>query len=147
MGTKKNKMRFFIFIFIFSFFSCKTTEEIKYVEKIKIQYVDKLKVDSIYKFERDSFFSYTKGDTVFTGKLSKVYHYKFQYLKDSLNNRDTIRTETILKVPVQRSLTKSQKFLIEVGKWSLIILTILIIYFGRKLFTSVRKNILNNLYK
>lgn len=138
-------MKYLIFILIIFFFSCKTTEEIKYVEKIKIQYVDKLKVDSIYKFERDSFYSYTKGDTVFTGKISKTYHFKFQYLKDSLDNRDTIRTETILKVPVQRSLTRYQKFLIEVGKWTIIILTISIIYFGIKYLAAARKKILNNL--
>jgi hypothetical protein len=57
------------------------------VESVKTEYRDKLVRDSIHIL--DSVYLYSRGDTVFWNKYTRVYINK--YIRDTINRQDTIR--------------------------------------------------------
>lgn len=103
--------------------SCKT----KYVpvETIKIDtiYINKLQRDSIYMY--DSVFVKDKGDTVFIEKYK--YLYRDKLVRDTLyiNRTDSVQ----VPYPVEKELTRWQKFRMDFGGWAIgiVIITILVV--------------------
>ena len=104
-----------IIIFIsLCLFSCKTTTKIVEVpiETIKTEYVDKVQHDSIYL--KDSILIIQKGDTIYNTKI--VYQYKYKYLKDTINIKDTIQIPIkIIEVKEVNKIYTHQWILIIVG--------------------------------
>ena len=103
-----------IIIFIsLCLFSCKTTTKIVEIpiETIKTEYVDKVQYDSIYL--KDSILIMQKGDTIYNTKI--VYQYKYKYLKDTINIKDTIQIP--IKITEVKEVNK-----IYTHQWILIIM-------------------------
>ena len=104
-----------IIIFIsLCLFSCKTTTKIVEtpIETIKTEYVDKVQYDSIYL--KDSILIMQKGDTIYNTKV--VYQYKYKYLKDTINIKDTIQIPIkITEVKEVNKIYTHQWILIIVG--------------------------------
>lgn len=104
-----------IIIFIsLCLFSCKTTTKIIEVpiETIKTEYVDKVQYDSIYL--KDSIMITQKGDTIYNTKT--VYQYKYKYLKDTINIKDTIQIPIkITEVKEVNKIYTHQWILIVIG--------------------------------
>lgn len=125
------KILIIMMLVVLALAGCKT----KYVlvPEYHKEYVNKmdsvLKHDSIY--VRDSVFVKQKGDTVFLSKVSyrDVYRNIYKVKCDSIIKRDSI------PYPVVRELTKNERRLISIGKYSIVVIVtlvvILVIYWYR----------------
>lgn len=102
--------------------SCNSVKYVP-VETVKHDsiYINKVQVDSVY--HRDSIYVVDKGDTVFLYKDRYIYKYK--------NRTDTLyvtKTDRIqVPYPVEKELTKWQKFRIDFGGWAIGIVFIIIL--------------------
>jgi len=124
-------------LLIFLLYGCKSKEYIK-VPEYHTEYVCKTdtfaKLDSIY--FKDSVFVYHNGDTVFVNKVAyrDRYHHIYKVKLDTIFKTDSVS----VPYPVQRTLTKNEQRLMDIGRaaiiWLvclalLIVLACLLIYY------------------
>ncbi|MDY3104874.1 MAG: hypothetical protein SOW45_09265 [Prevotella sp.] len=105
---------------------CKT---VRYVPVPEYHTVYKTRVDTVQRWDsvyfRDSVFIAAKGDTVFLTKthwrerFRNVYHIK----ADTIMQRDSIR----VPYPVEKKLTKWQRWKMDMGGWAMGVLAVLVI--------------------
>lgn len=104
----------FFLLFLLTIISCKTTTKIVEVpvETIKTEYIEQVKYDSIY--YKDSIYIIQKGETIYNNKVQ--YLYKYKYLKDTVNIRDTIpKIVTVKDTQYVNQLYTWQKLLMVIG--------------------------------
>lgn len=110
-------------------YGCKSIQYVP-VETIKrdTTYISQIKIDSIY--HRDSIYVEHKGDTVYLSKYKYLYKY--------IEKHDTLwreKTDTIQVVyPVEAQLTKWQKIKINMGKYLIAAIVLIVIWLCAKYF-------------
>ena len=106
--------------------SCKPTQLIVH----DIEYRDKLKHDSIY-VENNKVITITRnGDTVFVDRLNTEYKYKYLHLTDSVYKlvEKPVFVQKLIYKEVERKFTWWESILLIIGKISLYVIIIVIIY-------------------
>lgn len=108
----------FILLTLILLNSCKTKYQYIEVPKetIKTEYKNKLVHDSI--FSIDSIYIKEKGDTIY--HYQTKLQYKYKYIRDTINNKDTIKITTIKPVEVIKEVVTNkikgyQKFFMWLG--------------------------------
>lgn len=107
------------FLIVLLLGGCKSKEYIK-VPEYHTEYVVKAdtfhKVDSVY--QKDSVYLYQKGDTVFVNKVAYRDRWKYIYKVklDTILKRDSVS----VPYPCQRTLTKNEQRLMDIGRASII---------------------------
>lgn len=108
---------------LFVICSCRTVKYVP-VETVKVDttYINKLQRDSIYML--DSVYVKEKGDTVLIEKYKYLYRDKLVRDTMYISKADSIQ----VPYPVEKELTKWQKFCVNVGGWAIgiVIITMLI---------------------
>ena len=105
---------------------CKPTQLIIH----DIEYRDKLKHDSIY-VEKNKVITITRnGDTVFVDRLNTEYKYKYLHLTDSVYKlvEKPVFVQKLVYKEVERKFTWWESILLIIGKISLYVIIIVIIY-------------------
>ena len=125
------------FLIVFLLGGCKSKEYIK-VPEYHTEYVNRTdtfhKLDSVYL--KDSVFMYQKGDTIYHTKVTfrDRYHNIYKVKLDTIIKQDSV----FVPYPVQRTLTKNEQRLMDIGRASiiwlvclalLIVLACLLIYY------------------
>lgn len=128
----------FLFFVLMSLTGCKT---VRYVPVPEYHTLYKMRVDTVQRWDsvyfRDSVFIAAKGDTVFLTKthwrerFRNVYHTK----TDTIMQRDSIR----VAYPVEKQLTKWQRWKMDAGGWAMGVLAVLIILVILKVTKMVHK--------
>lgn len=122
-----------IFLATISLYGCKTVRLVpvpEYHTLYKTRVDTEQRWDSVY--FRDSVYIATKGDTVYLTKthwrerFRNVYHTK----TDTIMQRDSIR----VPYPVEKQLTKWQRWKMDVGGWAMGVAAVLVILFVVRLF-------------
>lgn len=116
----------FLFFVLITLTGCKT---VKFVPVPEYHTLYKTRVDTVQRWDsvyfRDSEFIAEKGDTVYLTKthwrerLRNVYHVKV----DTIMQRDSIR----VPYPVEKQLTKWQRWKMDVGGWAMGVAAVLVI--------------------
>ncbi|MEI6555521.1 MAG: hypothetical protein WCL70_08030 [Paludibacter sp.] len=122
----KNLIFFVLCSFLFVLSSCKPTQLIVH----DIEYRDKLKHDSIY-VEKNKVITITRnGDTVFVDRLNTEYKYKYLHLTDSVYKyvEKPVFVQKLVYKEVERKFTWWESILLIIGKISLYVIIIVIIY-------------------
>ena len=107
------------FLIVFLLGGCKSKEYIK-VPEYHTEYVNRTdtfhKLDSVYL--KDSVFMYQKGDTIYHTKVTfrDRYHNIYKVKLDTIINQDSVS----VPYPVQRTLTKNEQRLMDIGRASII---------------------------
>lgn len=110
-----------IIVLILAICSCRSVKYVP-VETVKHDsiYINKVQVDSVY--HRDSIYVVDKGDTVFLYKDRYIYKYK-----DRTDTLYVTKTDSIqVPYPVEKELTRWQQFQLDVGRWAILIIAIII---------------------
>ena len=121
-----------------SMFACKAADRIVEVPKIQTEYKDRLvqSIDSIYIC--DSVITYLGGDTTYIYKYRNVYKDRVRVDTLLMVRRDSV----VVPMPVERNLTAWQKFLQDIGKFSLLfLLMIVIVWVIKPILCRARSNI------
>lgn len=131
------KILFLFFVFM-SLTGCKT---VKFVHVPEYHTLYKTRVDTVQRWDsvyfRDSVYIATKGDTVCLTKthwrerFRNVYHTK----TDTIMQRDSIR----VAYPVEKPLTKWQRWKMDLGGWAMGVAAVLIILVILKVTKMVHK--------
>lgn len=104
-------------------YSCRTVKYVP-VETVKVDttYINKLQRDSIYML--DSVYVKEKGDTVLIEKYKYLYRDKLVRDTMYISKADSIQ----VPYPVEKEMTRWQKFCVNVGGWAIgiVIITMLI---------------------
>ena len=106
-------------LLIFLLYGCKSKEYIK-VPEYHTEYVNHTdtfhKLDSVYL--KDSVFMYQKGDTIYHTKVTfrDRYHNIYKVKLDTIIKQDSVS----VPYPVQRTLTKNEQRLMDIGRASII---------------------------
>lgn len=118
---------------LLSLTGCKT---VKFVPVPEYHTLYKTRVDTVQRWDsvyfRDSVFIAAKGDTVFLTKthwrerFRNIYHVK----ADTVMQRDSIR----VPYPVEKQLTKWQRWKMDLGGWAMGVLAVLVILLVVRLF-------------
>ena len=113
--------------------ACKSVQYIP-VESVKTEYRDKIVRDSIYRY--DSVFVKEKGDTLIMERYRYLYRDKF--IRDSVFINDTIRVPYPVEVvkQVKKPLTGWQNFQVWCGRFALVAVLFLVIFFVLRLKTK-----------
>jgi len=108
------------------FGSCKTRQYIP-VETTKMEYRDNFTRDSIFRY--DSIFVREKGDTIVLEQYK--YLYKNKIIRDSVFVNDTIRIPYPIEIvkEMKAPLSGWQNFQMELGRISLVVALLAILYF------------------
>ena len=107
------------FLIVFLLGGCKSKEYIK-VPEYHTEYVNRTdtfhKLDSVYL--KDSVFMYQKGDTIYHTKVTfrDRYHNIYKVKLDTIIKQDSV----FVPYPVQRTLTKNEQRLMDIGRASII---------------------------
>jgi len=107
------------FLIVFLLGGCKSKEYIK-VPEYHTEYVNRTdtfhKLDSVYL--KDSVFMYQKGDTIYHTKVTfrDRYHNIYKVKLDTIIKQDSVS----VPYPVQRTLTKNEQRLMDIGRASII---------------------------
>ena len=107
------------FLIVFLLGGCKSKEYIK-VPEYHTEYVTRTdtfhKLDSVYL--KDSVFMYQKGDTIYHTKVTfrDRYHNIYKVKLDTIIKQDSV----FVPYPVQRTLTKNEQRLMDIGRASII---------------------------
>lgn len=122
-----------IFLATICLYGCKT---VKYVPIPEYHTLYKTRVDTVQRWDsvyfRDSVYMATKGDTVFLTKthwrerFRNLYHVKV----DTVMQRDSIR----VPYPVEKPLTKWQRWKMDVGGWAMGVAAVLVVLLVVRLF-------------
>ena len=114
-------------------YSCKSVQYVP-VESVKTEYRDKIVRDSIYRY--DSVFVKEKGDTLIMERYRYLYRDKF--IRDSVFINDTIRVPYPVEVikQVKKPLTGWQNFQVWCGRFALVAVLFLLIFFVLRLKTK-----------
>lgn len=110
-------------------YGCKSIQYVP-VETIKrdTTYISQIKIDSIY--HRDSIYVEHKGDTVYLSKYKYLYKY--------IEKHDTLWREKVdtiqVAYPVEAQLSKWQKIKINMGKYLITAIALVIIWLCAKYF-------------
>lgn len=128
------KILFLFFVFM-SLTGCKT---VKFVPVPEYHTFYKTKVDTVQRLDsvyfHDSVFIAAKGDTVYLTKthwrerFRNVYHAK----TDTVMQLDSIR----VPYPVEKQLTKWQRWKMDAGGWAMGVVAVLVILFVVRLFNK-----------
>lgn len=128
------KILFLFFVFM-SLTGCKT---VKFVPVPEYHTFYKTKVDTVQRLDsvyfHDSVFIAAKGDTVYLTKthwrerFRNVYHAK----TDTVMQLDSIR----VPYPVEKQLTKWQRWKMDAGGWAMGVVSVLVILFVVRLFNK-----------
>ena len=118
--------KIFLFFVLMSLTGCKT---VKFVPVPEYHTLYKTRVDTVQRWDsvysRDSVYIAAKGDTVYLTKthwrerFRNVYHVKV----DTVMQRDSIR----VPYPVEKPLTKWQRWKMDAGGWAMCVAAVLII--------------------
>lgn len=134
-GAKVGEMKKILFLFfvIMSLTGCKT---VKFVPVPEYHTLYKMRVDTVQRLDsvyfRDSVYIAAKGDTVFLTKthwrerFRNVYHVK----ADTVMQRDSVR----VPYPVEKPLTKWQRWKMDLGGWAMGVAAVLVILVVVRLF-------------
>lgn len=112
--------------FIGALISCKSVEYVK-VPEYHTEYKTKtdsfVKRDSVY--FKDSVYVVQRGDTVYYNKVVYRDRYRNVYKTrtDTLIRQDSIR----VPYPVERTLTKTERWFIGLGKWAMVLLCAVVV--------------------
>ena len=116
----------FVLSWLLSLAGCKT---VKFVPVPEYHTLYKTRVDTVQRWDsvyfRDSVFTATKGDTVYLTKthwrerFRKIYHVK----ADTVMQRDSVR----VPYPVEKQLTKWQRWKMDAGGWAMGVVAVLVI--------------------
>ena len=122
-----------LFFVLMSLAGCKT---VKFVPVPEYHTLYKTKVDTVQRWDsiyfRDSVYVAAKGDTVYLTKthwrerFRNIYHVK----ADTVMQRDSIP----VPYPVEKPLTKWQRWKMDLGGWAMGVLAVLVILFVVRLF-------------
>lgn len=116
---------------------CRTT---KYVPMEKVVYRDLVKHDTLHRYDsiyvRDSVSSDRRGDTVFVDRWHKKVELRNAYRTkiDSFVSRDSIP----IPYPVEKELSKWERFQLKYAIWSMGITCALLVVLGFVLFRRIR---------
>lgn len=122
---------FSLILALFMFSGCRSTQDVKYVDRDVVRYVDRIVKDSVHIYNTDTVKIQQKGDTVYYTNIK----WRIQY-RDKLQ-RDTFLLTDSIKVYVEK------KEIVEKNKWgildwigltSLMALLIFILYKLRRFF-------------
>lgn len=125
-----------ILLVAFLLSGCKT----KYVPMEKIEYRNVVKHDTLHTsdsvFVRDSVFLRQRGDTCFLDRWHEKTIYKNVYMVkvDSFLKRDSIP----VPYPVEKQLSKWERFQLKYAVWSFGALCMLLIVLGYKLYKKIK---------
>lgn len=133
---------------VFVFSGCKTT---KYVPVEKMSYRESVRHDTLHKrdsvYIHDSISTSQKGDTIFRDRWHKEIMLKEIYKNktDSFIKRDSIP----VPYPVEKELSKWEKFQLKYAVWSMGALCMVIVYLCYKLYKWIKNERItrNNLEK